>query len=67
MKYLLALILLTLFSCAHHHEWKDHHHHQGKSNYTKSPEDLKVKYDHECYCSVMEGDKHIAGERGAPT
>lgn len=62
MKYLSILMLFTFFSCAHHHEGKDHHHHQGKSNYTKSPKDLKVKYDHECAGSVMEGDKHVAGK-----
>ncbi len=62
MRFLLPLMLLTLFSCAHHHEGSDHHHHEGKANYTKSPKDMKVMYDKKCACSVMEGDKHVAGK-----
>jgi YHS domain-containing protein len=62
MKLIYATILLSLFSCAHHHEGSEHHHHQGKDNYTKAPADTKVEYDKHCATSVMNGDKHVVGK-----
>ena len=62
MKYLLPIMLLTLFSCARHHEKSAHHHDQEGSTDSKNSVKLNPKYDKECACSVMEGDKHVAGK-----